>query len=88
MFSLDQREPNRQCGVFVVIPFTLYTQRPSCLSVLSVHIPTLSNIKVECFHSTHIRLYHNLITQTVAPSKCLNSAISTTPTPSLRPPLT
>jgi hypothetical protein len=58
------------------------------LSLLSVHIPTLCNIKVEYFDSTHIRLHHNLITQTVAESKCLDSAISTTPTPSFRPPLT
>jgi hypothetical protein len=60
----------------------------SCLSVPSVHIPTLSNINAEFFHSTHIRLHHNLITQTVSQSKYFDSAISTTPTPSFRPPLT
>jgi hypothetical protein len=88
IFSPEWREPNRRCGVLVVTPFALYRQRPSCLSVLSVHIPTLSNIKLEYFNSTHIRFHHNLITQTVAQSKCLDSAISTTPSPSLWPPLT
>jgi hypothetical protein len=88
IFSHDWREPNRRCGVLVVTPFALYKQRPSCLSIPSVDIPTLSNINAEFFHSTHIRLHHNLITQTIAQSKCLDSAISTTPTPSFRPPLT
>jgi hypothetical protein len=70
----------------VVIPFALYKQRPSCFSVLSIHVPTLSNINVEYLHSIHIRLHHNFIIQTVAQSKCLDSATSTTPTPSFRPP--
>jgi hypothetical protein len=72
----------------VVITFAFHKQRPSCLSVLSVHIPPLSNTKVEYFHSTQHRFHHNLIIQTIAQYKCLDSAISTTPTPSFRPPLT